>query len=347
MPYMLVMMVVLVISWAMMLNIAKLLSDRMIMQNAADNAALSAAVSKARLLNQLGQLNYLMACALYGTEYGVSNYTSGGLTGGVYGICMQGVGIADYKCVSDTQSRIGSVVDASHGGCSGTDEGPHETFRTISAIRNLVNGMIKTQDALVFQFRSDFALPVPSFNRISKIANAQMINSDSRNTIVDHIYVLNPGSVLLNDLVRNENGVEFCKTKSFCVSVPPNAITPPGAHGHIYWTDDYMFQKKSWLYWDKSCFNDNMKITVVAVRNSNSDSNIGFPLLGKWLNIEWPTITVTASAGIYNREGAMFTVEEKGRPSDEILPVIRAYKNAQKGGWDAHLVPVNKLKIQH
>ena len=60
MPYFFMMMVVLVLCWAMIVNIAKLVKDRMMMQNAADNAALSVAVYKARVLNKLGQLNFLM-----------------------------------------------------------------------------------------------------------------------------------------------------------------------------------------------------------------------------------------------------------------------------------------------
>src|SRR3989339_34221 len=74
MPYFLIMMVVLIISWAMLLNIAKLLRDRMVMQNAADNAAISVAVYKARVLNTLGKMNYLIACALYGGENGLLSY---------------------------------------------------------------------------------------------------------------------------------------------------------------------------------------------------------------------------------------------------------------------------------
>jgi len=344
-PYMLVMMVVLIISWAMMLNVAQLLTDRMIMQNAVDNAALSAAVCKARLLNKLGQLNYLIGCALYGTEYGITNYNSYGVTGGVYGICPQVVGAADFKCFTDTQKKIGSVLDASHSGCTGMDNGSAESERIIVSIRNLVNGLIKVQDALIAQYRFEFDNPVLSANRMYKIAQRQdQINVNSK---IKYIIVINPESLSLNDIVRNENGIDYCKTKSICISVPPNPITPAGIHGHAFWTADYVHERKSWLYADQESFFRNQKIIVVAGSNNDSESTKGYPVFGKWIGLSWPAISVTAAAAVYNTQGPMFTVEQKGRPSDEISPVIKAYKRAEKGGWDAHLVPVEDLGIMH
>jgi hypothetical protein len=62
--YFLIFIVILVISWAMMLNIAQLIRNRMIMQNEADNLALSLAIYKARVLNFLGGTNYLMGTVL-------------------------------------------------------------------------------------------------------------------------------------------------------------------------------------------------------------------------------------------------------------------------------------------
>ena len=68
-PYMLVMSIILILSWAMMLNIAKVLRDKMILQNTVDNAAISIANLSARTLNLLGQTNYLMATVLSTAGY--------------------------------------------------------------------------------------------------------------------------------------------------------------------------------------------------------------------------------------------------------------------------------------
>ncbi|MDR0800587.1 MAG: hypothetical protein LBN01_03550 [Endomicrobium sp.] len=62
--YFLIFVVILVISWAMMLNIANLIRNRMTMQNEADNIALSLVTYKARVLNFLGNTNYLMGTIL-------------------------------------------------------------------------------------------------------------------------------------------------------------------------------------------------------------------------------------------------------------------------------------------
>ena len=130
MPYMLVMMVVLIISWAMMLNIAKLLTDRMMLQNAADNAALSVAVYKARVLNTLGYFNYLMACTLYDGEAGLAeakikggeplgavNYSGGGVFESAYTLCMPIAIPVVINIIrnSDSQKEVASLLDTQHG----------------------------------------------------------------------------------------------------------------------------------------------------------------------------------------------------------------------------------------
>jgi hypothetical protein len=62
--YFLVFVIILIVSCAMTLNIARLIRNRMVMQNKADNIALSLATYKARVLNFLGGTNYLMGAIL-------------------------------------------------------------------------------------------------------------------------------------------------------------------------------------------------------------------------------------------------------------------------------------------
>ena len=52
-PYFLIMSMILIISWAMLINIAKIIRDRMILQNNLDNAVVSVANLQARTLNLL------------------------------------------------------------------------------------------------------------------------------------------------------------------------------------------------------------------------------------------------------------------------------------------------------
>jgi hypothetical protein len=62
--YFLIFIVILVISWSMMLNIAYLIRNRMEMQNEADCIALSLATYKARVLNFLAKTNYIIGAVL-------------------------------------------------------------------------------------------------------------------------------------------------------------------------------------------------------------------------------------------------------------------------------------------
>jgi len=346
MPFFLIMIVVLVICWAMMLNIAKLLTDRMMMQNAADNAAISVAVCKARLLNKLGAINLLIACQLYGTEEGLTNYSTFGFTLPVilYGFCTQ-VGPADIELIKDTQQRVGSIADvpAAHGGyCTGIDYGYHTSSKCIDILKGLVHTGIMVQNALIkeFQIRAEFIA--------NSIANKQELNSRGEYAGADYAAIVNPNCFLLQELKRNMNGVGYCETDTLCISIPPNPFLPDGAHIHTFWTkpETPTDDSGSWLYGDSETFSANQKITVMAVKNGSSSSNKGYPVFAKWLGIQWPTITTYASARVYNRSGPMFPLEN-GRPSDSISAVIKAYRHAQNGGWDAQLVPCDFMEIQH
>ncbi|MDR0486552.1 MAG: hypothetical protein LBH29_07535, partial [Elusimicrobiota bacterium] len=62
--YFLILMMLVFISWAMMLNIAKVIIERMKLQNEVDNIALSIAVDKARVMNFVGGCNYLIGSIL-------------------------------------------------------------------------------------------------------------------------------------------------------------------------------------------------------------------------------------------------------------------------------------------
>ncbi|MDR3243872.1 MAG: hypothetical protein LBT79_03900, partial [Elusimicrobiota bacterium] len=62
--YFMVLILIVIISWAMMLNISMLIIERMKMQNEADNIAYGLAVQKARVYNTLGGINYLIGSVL-------------------------------------------------------------------------------------------------------------------------------------------------------------------------------------------------------------------------------------------------------------------------------------------
>jgi len=318
-PYFFMMTIVLVICWMMLINLGKLVKDRMMMQNAADNAALSVACYRARVLNKIGQLNFLIACALYGTEYGVSNWHVFGAWAGPFGTPHPAIYVPE--CLIDNQKKIAAVGDlllaSKPTPCPGTGGGSGESSQIISGIRNLVKGMVTAQDSL--------RLPYPGLATIyaNKIAKRQEINANGDECGADNVIIL----------------------KAWWLSIPPIPIVlPQGLHLHFYQPKNYADEKKSWMYADKDEFNKNNKIVVIATKNSGSSSNKGYPFGAWFFNLtDWPSIRTIAAAGVYNASGPMFVFKEE----DKISPVIKAYRKAEKGGWDAHLVPVGGYGVRH
>src|SRR3989339_1406980 len=170
MPYLLVSMVILIICWAMMVNTAKLLHDRMIIQNAADNAALSVAAYKARVLNELRYTNFLIGCLLrdgipgftwgIATEEkpfweffgGIFNYDGFGFSGSSYGSCPHSTFGFLPMMFHDNQKHVGSIFDMSHEGCPGMDTGFMSSSKNVERISQMVQGLIKLQDAIRLPF---------------------------------------------------------------------------------------------------------------------------------------------------------------------------------------------------
>jgi hypothetical protein len=386
MPYMLVMMVVLVISWAMMLNIAKLLTDRMIMQNVADNSALSVAVYKARVLNALGYLNYLMAATLYDGVEGLkgaivldkapkelrdnflfryvmisgleSNYYGGGEINSVYGVCRS----KDSKVllpmtVWNSQKRVGCKKDSGHtnGTCFGKELlGGGDGDKYINIIRDMVYGFYITQYMLKTPF------PVYSTAIAYEIAKRQEFDSADGKKEKDEILafvnpLIDPKHYSFSTgLSWNTNWIQYYKTLNFCVSIPPNPLLPNGKHTHgfISWAQPWKPAPAPHGFYEKHSwlYADNetfIKACRVYIAARKSSNGNGYPIMGSWVGIQWPEIETAAAASVYNKNGPMFPVERKGSQSDSIRQVINAYLDARDGGWEAHLIPIRKFEIQH
>lgn len=349
MPYMLVMTVILVICWAMIVNVSKLIKDRMMMQNAADNAALSIAVYKARVLNRVGKLNYQMACVLYDGPYGLieaiagvdpvgtRNYSYYGEYNGAYGTCSSWLAPAYFMRFSDNQQAVACMDDMSHGFCPGTDKGIFSSDKNVKLVKDYIDFAVKHQESIWRPFPGLAAIYA------REIASRQEI--DARGNPCgpkDLLDVLIPRGLSLG-LKVNENKVKYYETYSVCIS-----IEALGYHKHLFGTPHFTYESpKSWLYADITKFARSQKIVVTATKRSNAESNKGYPLLGKWLGIKWPDITVVAAAAVYNRNGPMFPLDYPSNPSNKISRVWKEYQKSKKGGWDAHLVPIETPLTLH
>lgn len=354
MPYMLVMIMVLIISWAMMVNIAKLMQERMMLQNAADNAAISVAVFKARTLNALGYLNYLIACTLYDGEVGLAlgkfvgceppgifNYFSFGTWDGPYGWCPPWTPFLFFwMCLNDSQKMVGSALDIWHGGrCPGTEFFSYELYgKNIERTKFWVSRLREYQDA----FYGAFLMNVLPY--AEKVAS---LNSEGYEFKKEKLNIWMSPLFNVLGLYRNKNGIKYYNTQSMCHSVPPNPEWP-SYHLHFFWTEAMSFNKEndchSWLYADKSIFSKSCKVMIILKKKIEKK---GF-IFSKWIGLDDVEMEAVSSAAVYNRNGPMFPLETRDHPSDKISPVFKEYLRAQYGGWDAQLVPSNYLRIvQH
>ncbi|MFA5779228.1 MAG: pilus assembly protein TadG-related protein [Elusimicrobiota bacterium] len=346
MPYFFMMMVVLVLCWAMIVNIAKLVKDRMMMQNAADNAALSAAIHQARTINMLGQINKMVAKVFYDSVFlGPTMGAAGmhplepfsGAGGGVYGVCALAPLLP--QMFKDDVTRVGATVDVYPMGltkCSvGTGNGSAKIEIGVKAMKAQIDMLIPLQKAI--------AQVGPLYSAIiaREVAWNQERNAAGDTTGADtglaDVVITNLGL----GLKRNEIKIEYFGAEHTYISIPPIPIVlPPGLHVHYVKPYKIGETKDSWYYADEDNFYKK-KIKVIVRKNSDSPSNKGYPLIGKWFGIDWPAVYATASAGYYNTKGPSFVLKSDDTPKyAKIKENIDKYDEAETGGWDAHLIPV-------
>jgi len=342
-PYFFMMMVVLLLCWMMIINLGRLMYEKMMVQNAADNAALSIAAYRARVLNKLGAMNYyFIGCPLYGGEDGLGNYFNlfGSLAviAGPYGFCLQ-MPLPPMR-VGDNKQKVVSYLDTIDHFCPGTElvnqGGEHR--QAISLIRTLVDayaGENRLQDAV----RKPYPGTATLLGRL--VTKVQSKNSSGENIGPEFV----PLTTFSLGLKRNRSGITYYYvTGRLCISAPPIPIVlPSGFHTHFWFLEELDHKENAWLYADKKTFYKSHKITVQAVKLSSHDSNRGYPFGDRLFGgIEWPDIMAIASAATYNDGGPMFPIEdvEEKDASNKISPVIDEYKKAENKGWRAHLVPV-------
>lgn len=344
MPYFFMMMIVLIMSWMMLINVGKLMNERMMMQNAADNAALSVACYRARVLNKLGQINRILASTLFDgpvgfgmamgnmDPIGLTIYHSFAITKGAWGACPQIGAPIMPQMLNNDATKVAHLFDMPHNFCPGTDNGSQTCDTFVKMTKGLVDMLSLAQKGL--------RIPYPGGAAIlcKKIAKMQQKNAAGDLTGADMAAVIPWGGAngYKLGLEQSEKGVYF-KTESLCISIPPNKAMPRGLHIHISNAEEMDSDQKTWLYANKDEFYKHHKITVLATKNAAAGYPFGKRLFG---NISWPSIQTMASAAVYNDGGPMFVEYQKDKESTKIKEVIEAYKKAEKKGWDAHLVPL-------
>jgi len=165
-PYMLIMSIVLILSWAMMINIAKILRDKMILQNNVDNTAISIANLQARTLNLLGETNYLMATVLSTAGYPESLAFDSLMNGLPKEIRNK---VKDYLVYTPTFYVPSFSTDKICGSmmlgpfCDYRCNGINTKYSGVKYLRETVKGIQTFQNLLVANYVKDYGLLLKEF----------------------------------------------------------------------------------------------------------------------------------------------------------------------------------------
>ncbi|MDR2860883.1 MAG: hypothetical protein LBV66_03510 [Elusimicrobiota bacterium] len=332
--YFLVFIMILVISWAMVLNIAKLIRDRMIMQSKADNIALSIAVHKARTMNFVGACNYLIGSILaIGTKpeiVQIPTLSTKGVAAFPFGDYK---GNSTNKALDKDVAMMKSVVDGL------------QTAQETAMISHLLY-----HDALMVEYLSDpdykliiYPTAVPTKSNAEKyfglkrnkkgITYLKTVNTEPRP--YPHI-VYNPFPLKdITDLITEKLSGAVISVMEKLGMDPENIIknalnlSSGFMKEKVYKKSDY-----SWYITDEN-FSD-QKVQVVLLKPAKDKNR---PLFSKLLKIKYPTMAAFSAASIYNVDGTMFPSKESdliGKPDTEVL--LAATTTAQSAIFIAQMV---------
>lgn len=352
--YFLILTVILIISWAMMLNIARLIKDRIRLQNEADCIALSLATYKARVLNFLGGTNYLIGEVLsLGMNPRITQLVS-------YSTDMIGGFPATMK--PSFESPLSDLKHETFG---------HKNDEGVRKIKYIIDTIQKVQDLAI------------------KSYYAYHYSILSSNIFKDYNVLLLPSRPEKNlGLKRNSKGINYYSTINLaCIYLDASM------HFHILSRNKYKQSKYSWFVEGEKFYRQKVKVVLckkigkrrpifskflgihypqVTVFSAASPYNVKGSMFPKtedtFTGATKTTMVLSEAASIAQlalmeraiANGSSFgpvavpfiaaaeaavalNYLESKRASAQLLSgkdnPIDAYLKAKLGGWGAHLVP--------
>lgn len=342
-PYVMMMLVAIALCWGMMLNIARLLQQRMIAQNAADNTALSLAVHEARLMNMLQQINKAMADMLFSETV----YTKDGLP------CGAGVG---PPCV------VAPVIPQK---IPLTDDPLENDVSNIAAILDVYPGISMIGPSVCNFGGTPFGMGVERRFNIDLIIDRLKTMSETAQTIASIGPAWYATSLAQNvsreqelDAHGNAVGPELVAKSSVAGNVAGNTqeihyyaashtwflIPIAGTHVHTVFAKKIGTVLNSWYYGKSDSFQHKRNLVLVEKKRGDP-SNAGYPLFGKWFGVAWPDIRAVAAATCYNTKGSSLVLKEGTKPRG--TDIHEVLEEAKKGSWLAQLVPFDLFPVLH
>ena len=221
--YFLILTVILIISWAMMLNIARFIKDRIRLQNEANCIALSLAIYKARVLNFLGGTNYLIGEVLsLGMNPRITQLVS-------YSTDMIGGFPATMK--PSFESPLSDLKHESFG---------HKNDEGVRKIKYIIDTIQKVQDLAI------------------KSYYAYHYSILSSNIFKDYNVLLFPSRPEKNlGLKRNSKGINYYSTINLaCIYLDASM------HFHILSRNKYKQSKYSWFVEGEKFYEQKVKVVL-------------------------------------------------------------------------------------
>lgn len=303
-PYTLIISLILIMSWAMMVNIAKIIRERMILQNKVDNAVLSVATLQARTLNFLGNTNNLIATVLSTAGYPESlayDMLIANVPSEIRGKVKDILGVTPMLYVPSfsTDKVCGSLIPGPF--CDYKCNGIRTEYNGVKNLRTAVNSIQKMQDAAVSAYLINYAAILKEFS--SSDTKIFVIPSrfvkDIRNLNFGNINLSSVSPASLLGIKKNSKGIKYFKTKNYCINIV-------GTHAHFVKPEKYRNDKYSWYVQDENFYDK--KLIALGIQNLNNDKN--YPLFQRVFNIKMPQLIAVSAAGLYNVKGAMFPEQE-------------------------------------
>jgi len=283
-PLLFIFILIFCLFWFTLLNVGKLMKDKIMMQNAADNSALTCSVLRARALNQLGLLNAILGLPAFGVYVPGLGFT---------------IGKTSYVWwVEPPHKKIGK----------------HTYKDKVKLARKAIKNLILLQDSIIKTYGGG-----TTYLYSRKIAKRQEIDSSNNETGADEIIPLTSFSLHLK---RNSGDIIYLYTTE--IYIPPTPITPEIWLWPIPYPYEIERKSKRWLQQDSKNFHKQMTKIIAYKRVdslSNTGYPVGSGLLGLK---KWPDIKTIASSCVYNKKGAMFPEENKNSFMIAFLEYIKA-----------------------
>jgi len=238
--YFMVLILIVIISWAMMLNISMLIIERMKMQNEADNIAYNLAVQKARVYNTLGGINYLIGSVL-------------SLAMDPFVIQFPSYSTQFIGGMPATMMKIENPLsDLEHSFGKSRDKGANLIKETVEILQKTQSAVMTAYAAQIYETiyeynKGDYNMLILSLPEIKDLAKPEKYLG----------------------LKKNSKGVKYAETDNYCIN---NKV-----HFHFLKTSDAGESDYSWLVEDEN-FHE-QKIVLVLRKKPNEKKTVFARLL--------------------------------------------------------------------